>query len=160
MAEGRTDSERNSLAITSDQDSVAGQSSKTSSRPYFTQAQAQCLRGFATDALGSGSAVHRISYHVVGSADLAERQTATAMLRALQSQDWVSASSHNAIAGATNLLLGILLHIDAEDGTSVDYWVAMRSPFEILDAPSLVACGKVDRPPQVSLVPLVAEAEK
>jgi len=129
-------------------------------QPYLTQAQTQCLHDFAVEVLGSRSAVRQISYHLLGSADLADRQNASAMLQALQSQDWASASRHNALAGANNLLLGILLRVDAEDGRSVDYWVAMRSPFEILDAPTLVACGKVDQLPQVTLAPLFADAKK
>jgi hypothetical protein len=131
-----------------------------SSQPYLTEAQTQCLHGFGAEILGARSIVRQISYHLIGSADLKDRDQAAAMLRALQFQDWVSASSHNALAGANNLLLGVLLRVEAEDGTSVDYWVAMRSPFDLLDAPSLVACGKVDRLPEVGLAPLLADTKK
>jgi hypothetical protein len=134
--------------------------STASSQAYLTEAQAQCLHGLAAEILGSRSAIRQLSYHLVGSADLAERDKATAMVQALQSQDWDSACSHNALAGRNDLLLGILLRVDAEDGTSVDYWVAMRSPFDMLDAPSLVTCGKVDRLPEVTLAPLSGETRK
>jgi len=131
----------------------------TPPRAVFNEAQTQCLRGFAAQVLGSESAVCQIHYHLLGCADLADHDKAVAMLRALRSEDWASASNHNALAGANNLVLGILLRIHAGTGTQVDYWVAMRSPFDILEAPTLVACGKVASTPQVKLTPLFADTE-
>jgi hypothetical protein len=118
---------------------------------YFTDDQTDCILDFAAQVSGSLSAVRRIGYKILGTANLAEKDQATDLLRSLQGQDWSAAARHGELAGANNLLVAILLHIDADGGQLGDYWVAMRSPFEYLDSASLVAWGRIDNAPQVAM---------
>jgi len=120
-------------------------------RPDFDSAQLEVLTEFARQVAGRGSAVRRVSYHLLGSEDLADRREASALLRALQAHDWPAAAGHQAAAGANNLLLGLLLRVEEDGGASSDYWVAMRSPFELMDWPSVVTCGKVAAAPPLAM---------
>lgn len=126
-------------------------------RAFFNAAQVEVLRNFAAEVAGPDATLQRVTYHLLGSEDLADRQAATALLRALQSQDWASASAHNAIAGVNDLLLGIFLRLEFEGRSGADYWVAMRSPFELFDSPSLVAYGPAEAAPGAPLA-LLKEA--
>ena len=110
----------------------------------FTDTQREALRTFAEQV--SGSVVHGLSACIIGSEDLAKPGKAEALLNALQLEDWEAASTHQAIAGINNLLLGILLRVQIEGDVSFDCWVAMRSPFELLDGPEIVAYGKTHSP--------------
>jgi hypothetical protein len=125
---------------------------KTRLKPFFSEAQTECLVEFAKEAaFDSGFAPVRIRYRLIGSEDLADRTKATAMLQALQSQDWALVARHNALAGRNNLVLGILLSLEGGNGHSVSHWVAMRSPFEILDSPTIIAAGLVTQMPRLEL---------
>ena len=128
--------------------------------PYFTEDQIECLLNFAAQAVGSLSAVRGIEYHILGIEDLAKKEEAAALLRSLQAQDWDGAARHVELAGVNNLLVAILLRIDAIGPGPRNYWVAMRSPFEYLDAASLIAWGKVTAPLAVSMQTLSLEAAR
>lgn len=118
-----------------------------------TKAQREVLRYFAEQVSGSPVPMQSLSCSVVGIEDLANRREAQALLEALQLEDWTRVSSHQAIAGTNNLLLGILVRLQEDSATS-DYWVAMRSPFDLLDSPEIVAYGRLERrwPSEVSPV--------
>jgi hypothetical protein len=110
----------------------------------FTKQQRDVLRTFAEAV--SGSAIHDVSARIIGIEDLANPAKAEALLNSLRAEDWRAASTHQAIAGTNNLLLAILLRVQAEGNVALDYWVAMRSPFELLDSSEIVAYGKPHGP--------------
>jgi len=110
----------------------------------FADTQREALRTFAEQV--SGSMVHGFSACIIGIEDLADAAKAEALLNSLQLEDWEAASTHQAIAGLNNLLLGILLRVQIEGDVFLDYWVAMRSPFELLDSSEIVAFGKPRNP--------------
>jgi hypothetical protein len=115
----------------------------------------ELLNDFAEQLSRSAPEIARIDYALIGSEDLAGRLEATRLLEALQSGDWKSAAGHNAIAGTNDLLLGIWLRVETLDRGVVDYWVAMKSPFELMDSPSILDYGTMRVPPSdVQLVPL------
>ena len=118
---------------------------------YFTDDQLDCILDFAAQVTGSLSAVRGIGYHIVGIEDLAKKEEAAALLRSLHAQDWDGASRHAELAGVNNLLVAILLRVEAEGQPPHDYWVAMRSPYEYLESVSLVTWGEVTTPPAVSM---------
>jgi hypothetical protein len=92
-----------------------------------------------------------VSYHVIGTADLAKKDEAAGLLQSLRSEDWEGAARHRELAGANDLLVGIVLDIDAADKRTHHYWIAMRSPFEYLDSASLLACGEIANPPRIAM---------
>jgi hypothetical protein len=125
--------------------------------PYFTEDQIECLLNFAAQTVGSLSAVRGIEYYILGIEDLAKKEEAAALLRSLQAQDWDGAARHVELAGINNLLVAILLRIDSKEHGLRNYWVAMRSPFEYLDAASLITWGEVTVPPAVPMQTLPLE---
>src|SRR5215467_11644864 len=119
---------------------------------FFTDAQTECLVEFARQAAGAkGFSPVNIRYRLLGSEDSSNKSRATAMLEALQSQNWDSVARHNAVAGCNNLLLGILLRLEAGDGRISEHWIALRSPFEILDGPEILAAGEIKQMPRLEL---------
>jgi len=110
----------------------------------FTDQQREALRTFAEYI--SGSVVHGLSARIIGIEDLALPAKAEALLNSLHSEDWRAVSTHQAIAGTNNLLLAILLRVQIEGNVALDYWVAMRSPFELFDSSEIVAYGKTHSP--------------
>ena len=115
----------------------------------------ELLNDFAEQLSRSGPEVARVDYALIGSEDIADRLHATRLLEALRNGDWKSVAGHNAIAGTNDLLLGIWLRVEALDSGVVDYWVAIKSPFELMDSPSVLDYGTMRVPPSdVQLVPL------
>ena len=110
----------------------------------FTDQQRDALRTFAEYI--SGSVIHDVNARIIGIEDLAKPAQAEALLNSLHSEDWQAASTHQAIAGTNDLLLAILLRVQIETNVALDYWVAMRSPFELLDSSEIVAYGKTHSP--------------
>ena len=111
----------------------------------FTDTQREALRTFAEQISGS-TPVRGLSARIIGIEDLAKPGKAEALLNSLHSEDWQAASTHQAIAGTNNLLLAILLRVQIEGNVALDYWVAMRSPFELLDSSEIVDYGKIHSP--------------
>jgi hypothetical protein len=111
----------------------------------FTEAQREALRYFAEQISGSPVRVQAVSCWIVGIEDLANRGEAQALLEAMQIEDWPAVSSHQAIAGTNDLLLGILVRLPEQSAPS-EYWVAMRTPFDLLDSAQIVAYGRLARP--------------
>jgi len=118
---------------------------------YFTDDQLECILDFAAQAVGSRAAVRGIGYHILGIEDLAKKEEAAALLRSLHARDWDGAARHVELAGVNNLLVGILLRVEAKEQPPHDYWVAMRSPYEYLDSASLVTWGEATAPPAVPM---------
>jgi len=110
----------------------------------FTDQQREALRTFAEHI--SGSVINGLRARIIGIEDLAKPRQAEALLNSLHSEDWRAASTHQAIAGTNNLLLAILLRVQVKGNLTLDYWVAMRSPFELLDSSEIVAYGKTHKP--------------
>ncbi len=94
--------------------------------------------------------MRRIDYAVLASEELDDRHQATRLLEALQEQDWKAAREHNSVATDKDLLLGIALRLTDREGALSFRWVAMRSPHEFFDAPTIVAQGPMPRPPEVA----------
>ena len=124
---------------------------------YFTDDQNECILDFAAQTVGSRQAVRSISFQILGTADLADKNQATHLLRCLEGQDWSAAARHSELAGVNNLLVAILLHIDDDKGQSRDYWVAMRSPFEYIESASIMAWGSIAHAPEVAMSVLPLE---
>ncbi|HXD33120.1 MAG TPA: hypothetical protein VN643_18505 [Pyrinomonadaceae bacterium] len=111
----------------------------------LTNAQIKALWDFAKQV--TRLPVKCLSARIIGVEDLANRRKAEALLDALRQADWLAASNHQAIAGLNNLLLGVLLQAQTAGNAVSYYWAAMRSPFELLDSPEILAFGEVNRPP-------------
>jgi hypothetical protein len=131
------------------------------SQLYLNDAQIECLLEFVNQVVRRGDdSVTKVNYVLIGSEDLAARESATAMLQALRAEDWASVSSHSAVAGTNNLLLAILLQIKTEGGRSSNHWVALRSPFEPMDWPSIVAAGRLETLPPFEMAKLLQPGDK
>ncbi|MGA8030702.1 MAG: hypothetical protein WB992_26455 [Bryobacteraceae bacterium] len=124
---------------------------------YLADDQVGCILNFATNLVGDRSAIRSMSYHILGIEDLAKKEEAAAMLRSLEAQHWAAVAGHRELAGTNNLLVAIILHIDAVALRVHDYWIAMRSPFEYLESASLIGAGEIQRSPDIAMSPLPME---
>jgi hypothetical protein len=105
----------------------------------LTRDQAACLWSVAASRAASSA-----RFAIVGMEDLAQHGAAVRMVKELQSEDWAGVQSHNALAGANNLAVAIVLRIEAKEDEF--FWTLLRSPFDSWESASLEAFAPVGNP--------------